>query len=49
VAPDGRDGHYQDERRVYARKGRPCLDCGATIARRVVAQRSAHYCPRCQR
>ena len=48
VAPDGSDGGYQDERRVYARKGQPCLDCGATIVRRVVAQRSAHYCPVCQ-
>lgn len=49
VAPDGRDGAYQDERHVYARKGEPCKVCGTTIARRVVAQRSAHYCPRCQR
>jgi formamidopyrimidine-DNA glycosylase len=49
VAPDGRDGAYQDERRVYAREGEPCLVCGETVKRRVVAQRSAHYCPRCQR
>ncbi len=48
VAPDGSDGGYQDERRVYARGGEPCLECGAAIARRVVAQRSAHYCPVCQ-
>jgi len=48
VAPDGNDGGYQDERRVYARTGEPCHACGATIVRRVVAQRSAHYCPRCQ-
>lgn len=49
VAPDGRDGAYQDERRVYAREGEPCLACGATIRRIVIGQRSAHYCPRCQR
>ena len=48
VAPDGQDGGYQDERRVYARTGEPCLACGAAIARRVVAQRSSHYCPVCQ-
>ena len=47
--PDGRDGHYQDERRVYARTGEPCLSCGARIRRVVLGQRSAHYCPRCQR
>ena len=26
VAPDGADGAYQDERRVYARTGEPCLE-----------------------
>jgi formamidopyrimidine-DNA glycosylase len=48
VTPDGSDGGYQDERRVYARTGEPCHACGTAIVRRVVAQRSAHYCPRCQ-
>ena len=49
VAPDGADGAYQDERRVYAREAEPCVDCGAPIRRIVIGQRSAHYCPRCQR
>jgi len=49
VAPDGSDGGYQDERRVYARTGEPCRKCGATIRRIVIGQRSAHYCPACQR
>ena len=49
VAPDGSDGRYQDERKVYARKGEPCRVCGTEIKRRIVAQRSAHYCPKCQR
>jgi formamidopyrimidine-DNA glycosylase len=49
VAPDGRDGAYQDERRVYARAGEPCAACGARIRRLVIGQRSAHFCPRCQR
>jgi formamidopyrimidine-DNA glycosylase len=49
VAPDGRDGAYQDERRVYARKGEPCTTCGAPIRRTVRAGRGTHYCPRCQR
>jgi formamidopyrimidine-DNA glycosylase len=48
VAPDGSDGGYQDERRVYARTGEPCHDCPATIRHKVVAQRSTHYCPNCQ-
>lgn len=49
VAPDGSDGGYQDERRVYGRTGEPCRECGEPIRRRVVAQRSSHYCSRCQR
>ncbi len=49
VAPDGTDGGYQDERRVYGRTGEPCLECGAAIRRRVIGQRSSHYCSACQR
>jgi len=49
VAPDGRDGEYQSERRVYARRGEPCLTCKTPIARVVIGARSSHYCPRCQR
>ena len=48
LAPDGTDGAYQDERRVYAREGEPCHACGAKIRRIVLGQRSAHYCPACQ-
>jgi len=48
VAPDGSDGAYQDERRVYARTGEPCHACGTKIRRIVLGQRSAHYCPKCQ-
>ena len=49
VAPDGSDGGYQDERRVYGRTGEACLVCGQSIKRRIVAQRSSHYCAECQR
>jgi len=49
VAPDGSDGAYQDERRVYARTGEVCAACGAKIRRSVLGQRSAHWCPGCQR
>ncbi len=49
VQPDGSDGAYQDERRVYARTGEPCLRCQTSIKRVVLAARSTHYCPRCQR
>jgi formamidopyrimidine-DNA glycosylase len=49
IRPDGQDGSYQDERRVYGRAGEPCPRCASRIRRRVLGQRSAHYCPRCQR
>ncbi|MBK6514135.1 MAG: bifunctional DNA-formamidopyrimidine glycosylase/DNA-(apurinic or apyrimidinic site) lyase [Polyangiaceae bacterium] len=49
IRPDGADGGYQDERRVYGREGEPCSACGARIVRVVIATRSSCYCPRCQR
>jgi formamidopyrimidine-DNA glycosylase len=48
VAPDGRDGAYQDERHVYARTGEACTACQTPIKRIVVGARGTHYCPRCQ-
>ncbi len=49
VAPDGGDGAYQEERRVYGRTGDACTACGEPIRRRVIAQRGSHFCPVCQR
>ncbi len=49
VRPDGSDGAYQDERRVYGRTGEPCFRCQTPIRRLVLGARSAHFCPRCQR
>ena len=49
VAPDGSDGGYQHERRVYARQGAACYSCAAIIKKTVIAQRGTHYCPQCQR
>jgi formamidopyrimidine-DNA glycosylase len=49
VQPDGSDGGYQHERRVYARTGEPCPRCHTPIRRVVLGARSAHYCLRCQR
>jgi formamidopyrimidine-DNA glycosylase len=49
IAPDGSDGQFQHERRVYARQGEPCSVCGTAIKRIVVGQRGTHYCSTCQR
>lgn len=49
VQPDGSDGGYQNERKVYGRKGEACSVCATPIVRIVLAARSTHYCPHCQR
>jgi formamidopyrimidine-DNA glycosylase len=48
VNPDGSDGGYQRERRVYGREGEPCQRCKTPIVRVVIAARSTHFCPNCQ-
>lgn len=45
----GRPGTFQRFLRVYQRAGRPCPRCHAAIARAIIAGRSSHFCPRCQR
>ncbi len=49
VDAEGVRGFFQLEHRVYQRGEEPCLVCKATIKRIVVAGRSTHYCPDCQR
>jgi formamidopyrimidine-DNA glycosylase len=41
-------GTNLDYLNVYRRTGQPCRVCGQPIERVVIAQRSSHYCPRCQ-
>lgn len=47
--PDGGVGGYQQSHRVYGKEGAPCPRCKTPIARTVIAQRSSHFCPKCQR
>ena len=49
VDAEGRRGFFQFSHRVYQRTGEPCLTCGTPIRRLLVAQRSSHFCPKCQR
>jgi formamidopyrimidine-DNA glycosylase len=49
VNADGDEGLFQFDHRVYGREGEACLACRTPIKRVVIAGRSAHYCPRCQR
>ena len=41
-------GRMQSYLRVYGRAGEPCVACGTTIERLVVAQRGTWICPACQ-
>ena len=49
VDANGVRGFYQFAHAVYARENQPCLQCGQTIRKIVLAGRGTHYCPRCQR
>ena len=49
VDAQGRKGFFQFSHRVYQRTGEPCVSCGTKIRRVIVAQRSSHYCPKCQK
>ncbi len=49
VGGSGLMGKMQNEFRVYGRTGEPCLRCTQPLERIVLAGRSTHFCPRCQR
>jgi formamidopyrimidine-DNA glycosylase len=49
VDADGARGFFQLEHGVYRCTGEPCRQCKTPIRRIVVAGRSTHYCPQCQR
>jgi formamidopyrimidine-DNA glycosylase len=49
VDADGEEGFFQLKHRVYGREGEPCLVCKTPIKRIVIAGRSSHYCPSCQK
>lgn len=45
----GNAGYFQHEHQVYQRTGQPCVQCGCRIRKMLIASRSTHFCPRCQR
>ena len=49
VDSDGEEGFFQLQHRVYGREGEPCLVCKTPIKRVVIAGRSSHFCPTCQK
>lgn len=49
VNADGEEGFFQLQHRVYGREGERCLVCKTSVKRVVIAGRSSHYCPKCQK
>src|SRR3984885_13715753 len=49
VDSEGQNGEFQLRHRVYQREGKKCSRCGTKIQRIIVAGRSTHFCPQCQR
>ena len=45
----GQDGGYIKIRKVYMREGLPCFRCKTKIIKTKISQRSAHFCPNCQK
>jgi formamidopyrimidine-DNA glycosylase len=49
VDSDGEEGFFQLQHRVYGREGELCVACKTPVKRVVIAGRSSHYCPKCQK
>ena len=49
VDAEGRRGSFQLRHRVYQRTGKKCSRCSSIVRHSIVAGRSTHFCPRCQR
>jgi formamidopyrimidine-DNA glycosylase len=49
VDANGDEGFFQLQHRVYGREGERCLVCRTPVKRVVIAGRSSHYCPKCQK
>jgi formamidopyrimidine-DNA glycosylase len=45
---DGFRGSFQDRFKVHLREGEPCVRCGSTIVKMVVAGRGTYVCETCQ-
>jgi len=46
---NGESGFFEQSLNAYGREGDPCERCGTPIRRIAFANRSSHFCPKCQR
>ena len=49
VQADGQSGYFRIELAVYDRTGQPCPRCATALRTARIGQRSAFFCPNCQR
>lgn len=49
VNVNGASGYFDRSLNAYGQQGRACARCGTPIRRVSFANRSSHFCPRCQR
>ena len=49
VNADGQPGKFQEQLKVYGKKGQPCPVCKTPIEYTKISGRSTFYCPKCQR
>jgi formamidopyrimidine-DNA glycosylase len=49
VNAEGTPGYFRQQLDVYERAGEACRSCGTPIRQLVLGQRSAYFCPACQR
>lgn len=48
VNVNGESGYYERSLSAYGQEGEPCSRCGKLIQRIAFANRSSHFCPKCQ-
>jgi formamidopyrimidine-DNA glycosylase len=46
---NGESGFFEQSLNAYGLEGEPCTRCGTSIRRIAFANRSSHFCPKCQR
>ena len=49
VNGEGKPGYFGRFLKVYDRAGKACVNCGQSIRKKVIGQRSSYFCSSCQR
>jgi len=49
ISTEGKPGYFQQQLKVYGRKGQPCYDCKQPLIAIRISDRSTVYCKHCQK